>query len=61
MYTESNIRVDESVSVTLESYCDIFTEKTVQQFCWGTYTELKIRAVPVQYQKCLNCIDINEK
>lgn len=33
MYTESNIRVDESASVNLDFYCGIYAEKTVEQFC----------------------------
>lgn len=28
MYTESNVTVDENVSVNLEPYCDIYTEQT---------------------------------
>lgn len=41
VYRESNITVDESVSVNPEPYCTIYAEKKVQQVFWGTYTELK--------------------
>lgn len=61
MYTESNIRVDQSVSVNLESYCDIYAENTVEQFCWGTYAELKTQQSICSCSETSLYIDINEK